>query len=130
MKRRELRKIAVQTLYQVAMAGTEWQKALSHLLDGKTSDPFLENVLHGVIKHLDVIDQRIADALTHWNLDRLSKVDHAILRLAVYELLFSQDTPPAVVINEAVELGKLFGSEKHGKFINGVLANINQQGAD
>lgn len=127
MRRRELRKIAVQTLYQVAMAGTEWKKALEHALNGKPSDPFLENHVQGVLNHLEEIDQCIAQALTHWNLDRLSKVDHAILRLAVYELLYAKESPPAVVINEAVELGKLFGSEKNGKFINGVLGRIARQ---
>lgn len=127
MKRRELRKIAVQTLYQVAMAGTDWKTALAHTLDGKSSDPYLEKVLEGVLTHWGEIDQQIQKALTNWNLERLSKVDHAILRLAVYELLFDGETPSAVVINEAVELGKLFGTEKNGKFINGVLAAIVRQ---
>ncbi len=127
MKRRELRKIAVQTLYQVALAGTDWKTALAHTLDGKSSDPYLEKALEGVLTHCAEIDEQIQKALTNWNLERLSKVDHAILRLAVYELLFDGETPSAVVINEAVELGKLFGSEKNGKFINGVLAAIVRQ---
>lgn len=127
MRRRELRKIAVQTLYQIAMAGTDWTKALEHTLNGRPSDAFLENNIKGVLEHLEAIDRSIEQALTHWSLDRLSKVDHAILRLAVYELLYAKESPPAVVINEAVELGKLFGTEKNGKFINGVLGKIARQ---
>lgn len=127
MKRRELRKIAVQTLYQVAVSGTDWKTALGYTLDDKPGDPYLEKVLEGTLTHCAEIDQHIQKTLTNWNLERLSKVDHAILRLAVYELLYDQETPPAVVINEAVELGKLFGTEKNGKFINGVLATIVRQ---
>ncbi|MDQ0337728.1 N utilization substance protein B [Caldalkalibacillus uzonensis] len=130
MKRRETRKMAVQTLYQVDIAKHDWRQALGNVVGSREPDPFLERLVSGVVEHVNEIDRLIEQALTHWSLERLSRVDHAILRLAVYELNYLQETPPAVVINEAVELGKAFGTEKNGKFINGVLAKIVQQGAE
>ncbi|GGK19066.1 transcription antitermination factor NusB [Caldalkalibacillus thermarum TA2.A1] len=130
MKRREARKIAVQTLYQVDIAKTDWRQALNNIVGDRHTDPFLEQLVSGAVEHLAEIDRRIEQAVSHWSLDRLSRVDHAILRLAVYELHYMQETPPAVVINEAVELGKAFGTEKNGKFINGVLGKVVKQGAE
>jgi len=62
--------------------------------------------------------------LTGWQVDRLSRVDRQVLRLAVYEMLYRQDVPPKVVINEAIELAKHFGRDENGKFVNGVLGRM------
>jgi transcription antitermination protein NusB len=76
-----------------------------------------------ILKNQDKIDTQIKSAATEWPIDKLNKIDLAILRLAVYELLTS-DTPPKVVIDEAVELAKEFGAESSPSFVNGVLGTI------
>jgi transcription antitermination protein NusB len=85
----------------------------------KTQDDKVSKILN----NRETIDEKIQKAATEWPLDKLNKIDLAILRLAVYELDF-EETPPKVVIDEAVELGKEFGSENSSSFINGVLGTI------
>lgn len=126
MKRREIRILAVQALYQLDMTGCTSEHALQSVLDGEQVDPFLQELVNGVLNHQQQIDVWIRQALDNWELERLSRVDRAILRLATYELTSGaeQQLPTAIVINEAVDLGKLFGTDENGKFINGVLSNI------
>ncbi len=130
MKRKEARRIATQTLYQVEMTGYDPDQALQNVLEDREPDSFLSQIVHGTVRHQEAVDQKIRNALANWRLERLSRVDRAILRLAVYEMLFTQDAAPAVIINEAVELGKYFGSEENGKFINGVLSEVHRQLSD
>ncbi len=77
-----------------------------------------------IIDNLPKIDNYIQEVAPEWPIDRLNKVDLAILRLAVYELLIERKTPPKVVIDEAVEMGKEYGSESTAKFVNGVLGAL------
>ena len=70
------------------------------------------------IEHIDVIIRKYSE---HWSVGRMSRVDRSILRMAVYELLFCEDIPPKVSLNEAIDLGKIYGSENSGAFINGIL---------
>ena len=77
-----------------------------------------------IIANLDKIDQKITESAPEWPLERVNKIDLAILRLAVYELLIQKTEPPKVIIDEAVELAKEFGAENSAAFINGVLGNI------
>ena len=77
-----------------------------------------------IIKNLKLIDPQISQAAPEWPIEKLNKIDLAILRLAVFELLVEKKEPPKVIIDEAVELAKEFGSEKSPKFINGALGNI------
>jgi len=88
---------------------------------------FTEILTRGVVTHLDRIDRVIAEASTNWSVERMAKVDLAILRLAVYELLFTPDTPSRVVINEAIEIGKRFGTGESSAFLNGILDRIAHQ---
>jgi N utilization substance protein B len=76
-----------------------------------------------ILRKTPKIDKKIAKAATEWPVDKLNKIDHAILRLAIYELE-NENTPPKVVIDEAVELAKEYGSESSASFVNGVLGNI------
>jgi len=85
---------------------------------------FVKSGFEGVIQNLDEIDSKIKEVLTDWDLNRLAAADLAILRLAVFELVFSEKTPPKVAINEAVELAKVYSSEDAPKFINGVLGGV------
>ena len=85
---------------------------------------FIDKIIDGVIAKQKEIDEKIITAAPEWPLEQISTIDKTVLRTAIYELLFSEDAPPKVVINEAVELGKTFGGENSSKFINGVLGTI------
>ena len=91
-------------------------------------DPaFIYNLIKGVESHLSKIDEIIRQTAPEWPLDQITVVDRNILRLGIYELMFAHEVPPKVAINEAVELGKAFGGESSGKFINGVLGTLYKQ---
>jgi len=83
-------------------------------------------IITGVVKHLLSIDKIIAKAAPEWPIDQITIVDRNILRIGLYELLYSnkEEVPPKVAINEAIELAKSFGGESSGKFINGVLGTV------
>ena len=85
---------------------------------------FINSTIKNVIENVDEADKLIVKAAPEWPLEQISTVDKTILRIAVYEILHSTEVPPKVAINEAVELGKTFGSENSSKFINGVLGTI------
>ncbi|MDT8443728.1 MAG: transcription antitermination factor NusB [Desulfuromonadales bacterium] len=88
---------------------------------------FAERLVCGVAENLERIDQEINSYSNNWALDRMARVDLAILRLAAYELIYCPDVPQNVVINEAIEIGKRFGTEETSSFINGVLDHLSQQ---
>ena len=88
---------------------------------------FAEVLICGVAEHLEAIDQAIGEFSTNWALDRMPRVDLALLRLSTYELLYSKDVPLNVVINESIEIGKRFGTEETPSFVNGVLDQISKR---
>lgn len=88
---------------------------------------FAEQLVCGVAENLEHIDREIRSYSTNWALDRMARVDLAILRLAAFELIYCPDVPHNVVINEAIEIGKRFGTEETPSFINGVLDHLSQQ---
>ena len=104
------------------------QKGLSHFKEHFSSkgerDPFLEEIVRGVLMHRQEIDRLIEHYSENWRLDRIAPIDHTILRIAIFELLYCDDIPPKVTLNEAVDLGKQYGSENSGRFINGILDRI------
>ncbi len=128
MKRRELRKYMIQILFQIDLAKTEPSEAFHSLLDEEevlANDLlFVQERVEGTQNHLSEIDALISKFLEGWTLTRLPYVDRAILRLAVYELLYTKDTSMKVILNEAVELAKVFGADESPKFINGVLGSL------
>ncbi|BBP90635.1 hypothetical protein BsIDN1_42530 [Bacillus safensis] len=77
-----------------------------------------------MLEQKDKLDDMISQHLVNWKLDRIANVDRAILRLSVYEMVYQEDIPVSVSMNEAIELAKLFGDDKAPKFVNGVLSNI------
>jgi len=87
---------------------------------------FAEDLVLGVAEHLETIDASIDEFSTNWALDRMARVDLSLLRLAVFELLYRPETPLNVVINEAIEIGKRFGTKETPAFINGVLDKISR----
>jgi len=90
----------------------------------KKSDPFFLRLVSGVMENKAEIDALIERFSKNWKIDRMSCVDRNVMRIAVYELLYCRDIPPKVSINEAVDVGKKFGSEESGAFINGIMDSI------
>ncbi|AOM82669.1 transcription antitermination factor NusB [Salisediminibacterium beveridgei] len=125
MKRRVARIKAVQALYQVEMTDEPIDSAINNVLqDNEVTDPYLESVVQGVVDHLDELDDVLQASMDNWAIDRLARVDRAILRIALYEIMYSDDVPVNVGINEAIEIARGFSSdEEAGKFVNGVLSN-------
>ncbi|MCK5061225.1 transcription antitermination factor NusB [Candidatus Parcubacteria bacterium] len=85
---------------------------------------FVHDVINGVLKYREAIDAYITKYATEWPLEQITIVDRNILRIGVYELIFNDEIPAKVAINEAIEIAKTFGSESSGKFVNGVLGAI------
>ena len=85
---------------------------------------FSEELVRGTLMHLDEIDQKIRQVAAHWKMERMASVDRNIMRFAVYEILYRNDIPPAVTINEALEIAKKYSSSEAASFINGLLDKI------
>ncbi len=127
MKRRTAREKALQALFQIDMSQADSSSAIEHVLDGAKHDNYLTELVNGVVRHQVQIDVMIKEYLENWKLERLATVDRNLLRLAVYELKFSdQEVPVNVVLDEAIEIAKVYGDEQSSKFINGVLSKIKQ----
>ena len=92
--------------------------------DDETTREFTMGLVSGVLSHLSEIDEMIKQCSTNWRIDRMATVDRNILRVAAFELQHMNDTPLKVVLNEAIELGKRYGSEDSGSFVNGVLDKV------
>lgn len=126
--RRLARVLALQTLFEVDSSGHPAAAVLDrHLeengLTGEGAD-FARALVTGVVGHPAELDDIIAAAAPNWPLDQMAKVDKNVLRLAIQELLFDTEVPLKAAINEAVELGKRFGSDSSSRFINGVLGTV------
>ncbi len=89
-----------------------------------TTIEFSKKIIRGTIQFHGEIDEAIVSQLEHWGLDRLSYVDRAILRFSTYSLLYQEDVPDTVVINEAIDVAKIFGNDDSYRFVNGVLDGI------
>ena len=128
MSRRKSRELALQVLYQIDITHLASQEAFTLFTQSfKTSEslrPFSIRLIEGVCKHKEEVDNLIQKHSEHWHLDRMSVVDRNILRIGIFEIIYCQDIPPKVTINEAVELAKKYGSEDSGAFVNGILDNI------
>ena len=127
--RRKAREIALQVLYSLNFVNTDAQHTLDlfwgNFAAQKTAKEFAAFLVQGTCEHKDELDKLIAGCSDNWSLGRMSRVDISILRLAVFEFLYCDDIPPKVTLNEAVDLGKTFGSENSGSFINGILDALN-----
>ena len=84
-------------------------------------------LIAGAIDHMDEIDDRIKENLTNWDFDRLNKVDLAILRMSIYSLLYQKDMHPSIVIDEAIDISKEFGSDDSFRFVNAILDSISKK---
>ncbi len=124
--------LAFQTVFSIEFNSSDQDDLLAlewldeqHLekFDEATLD-FARLLIKGTVEKLDEIDSAIRENLAHWNFDRISKVELAILRISVYSLLYQKSIPASVTINEAVDIAKEFGSDQSYKFINGVLDGV------
>jgi transcription antitermination protein NusB len=137
-KRRMAREMATQMLYQSELGDSSAEQVaaefdLGDYLRGGAADfptrralvdeafHYATDLVRGTLGHRDEIDELIRDQADNWRLERMPAVDRNILRLAIYELLYEDDTPDLVILDEAIELAKKFGSEQSGRFINGLL---------
>jgi len=123
--RRKAREIALQVLYQLDVSGTGPQEAVDlywkNFDSPEETKQFALHLVEGTWSHREKIDQMIGEFSQNWTISRMSRVDRSILRMAVFELLHCPDIPPKVTLNEAIDLGKDYGSENSGAFINGIL---------
>jgi len=126
--RRHSREMAIQVLYQVDMVQLDTGEAVrvfcEHFQAPESIRDFAVELINGVHQNREVIDTLLRRFSEHWRLERMPTVDRNILRLAVYELVYRPDIPAKVSINEAVDLGKKYGAEDSGSFINGILDSI------
>jgi N utilization substance protein B len=88
---------------------------------------FAQRLVHGVLGHRAFLDSVVTASAEHWRIERMAVVDRNVLRMGVYELVYETDTPPVVVIDEAIEVAKKFGSVESASFINGVLDDVRRR---
>ena len=149
MNRKKSRELIMKLLFEMSINREDFRSVLANLEEnlGKKNDSkendgaaevysenvdklksvdmeYVKRVVKGIEENKDSLDRKIEKYLRNWKLNRLSKVDAAILRICTYEFLYEQDIPEKVSINEAIELAKKYSSEKSAPFINGVLGNM------
>ncbi len=134
-KRRTAREMAVQMLYQLDLGGSPLPQVftsfdLAEFVGGRRQQraeqafAYAQQLVRGTLEHRDAIDELIRGQADNWRLERMPAVDRNILRLAVYEMMHERDVPKLVVVDEAIELAKKYGSEHSGKFVNGLLDGL------
>jgi len=129
--RRRAREFALQMLYQVEASATPMEEVVSSFWESHPAAPdvraFADRLARGTIASLPEIDAILRDSLENWRLERLAIVDRNVLRLAVYEFLHEAETPPIVVIDEAIEVARRFGGEDSSQFANGILDAVRKK---
>jgi transcription antitermination factor NusB len=127
-KRRRSRELAIKVLFHLEFSKDDPALAFDLICNNfgaaEEIKAFSKELVEGVCAHIKELDELLSKASQHWRLERIAKVDRTILRMALYELLYRDDIPPKVTINEAVDLGKKLSSEESGAFINGILDKI------
>ena len=122
------RESALQMLFAMEAGGGSAERVIAAFWRETPGDPegkdFADAAVRGVAGDLDKIDEVIRKASTNWRLERMARVDRNVLRLGAWELMHSRAVPRAVILDEAVELAKRFGSEESGAFVNGVLDRV------
>ncbi len=124
MNRHTAREKAFQVLFQLGINDNNPDKAVEEHLETVEVDAFLMSLVKGVTENKVALDDVISMNLENWTIDRIASVEKTILRIAILEINYIDDIPINVSINEAVELANMYGDEKSGKFVNGVLSKI------
>jgi transcription antitermination factor NusB len=132
-KRTQARELALQLMYQLDLRGDEILDEVNESLAPGAGDPemldFARELVHGCREKRAEIDRQIEEVAKNWQLKRMAAIDRNILRLATYELLYREDIPPLVTINEAIDIAKKFSTKNSGPFVNGILDNIRLRAA-
>jgi N utilization substance protein B len=133
-KRTRAREFALQILYQMDITHDDYEVSLGNFWETQNQEHindeirnFTSELIRGISDNLVKIDAKIAQYATNWQLKRMAVVDRNILRISCYELIFRNDIPPKVSINEAVELAKRYSDMEAGKFVNAILDKIKQE---
>jgi len=125
MRRRIVREKVVQALYAHEISGDPVEHVVRHVLAGlesnKTAHEFARSLVNETVRNTPEIDKVIKSKVANWDFSRIAILDRLILRMAICELLYFKEIPPKVTMNEAIELAKLFSTERSGQFVNGVL---------
>ncbi len=128
--RRKARILALHALYQSELTSTpvteKFQLLCENFEVNKKSIPYAQRLLDGISQHWDEINQLIQENAANWRLSRMAVIDRNILRIATYEMRYQEDVPAGVVIDEAIEVAKLYSTDEAAPFINGVLDSINK----
>ena len=128
--RRQARELAMQALFYMDMRKDASEEMLQNFCGcfcpSKKSKRFFMKLVNGVLGTKDQIDALVERFSQNWNISRMSCVDRNVMRIAVYEMLYCDDIPSKVSINEAVDIGKKFGSQESGAFINGIMDSIRE----
>lgn len=131
MNRHLSRTIVMQTIYEWDFRKDrdvmEIAKRNTEQYDAETDAEYIKKAIAGIVENINKIDPLLQQAAPDWPVGQIAVIDKTILRIAIYELIIDRQVPPKVVINEAVELAKTFGSDNSGKFINGVLGTLYRQ---
>lgn len=123
MNRKHAREKAFQALYQININKDLTADQVYSTIDEEVN-PYAKDLISGIMGRLKEIDEKIIEKLEKWSFDRIANVEKTLLRIAVYEMMYVDDVPNKVAINEAVELAKRYNEEQSGKFINGVLSKF------
>lgn len=128
IKRTEARELFMKLLFQMQIQneyGLEIkEKFIQEYIKEEEPLKYFNRLYHAAVDHLTEIDKRLEECSENWKLNRMSKVDLAVLRLSCAELLYIEDVPDSASINEAVELAKKYSNEDSGKFVNGILGKV------
>lgn len=128
MGRKLAREEAMKLLYQMDMNNDYSESSVKDFIENgelnREEKEYISSSAVTILKNLDTIDKNISQNIRGWKINRLAKVDLSILRIAIYELLYREDIPIEVCINEAIEIAKKYSTEESSKFINGMLGNF------
>jgi N utilization substance protein B len=123
-----LRQKAVQALYQIDVGKADESAAIEHVIEetslSSSDKEYLQKLVKGTFQEQMDIDRLLTENVQNWSMDRIGRVELNVLRLSIYELLNELDVDVATIVNEAVELAKVFSTEEAGRFVNGVLARV------
>jgi transcription antitermination factor NusB len=129
--RRQARECALEVLYRLDLVGDEPENTIAEILLRKNpseeAETYLRRLIDSELGNQQEVDTTLRKHLTRWRLERLTVLDRTILRLATAEILYFDDIPPKVSINEAVDIAKKYGDDEAGKFVNGVLDSVFQE---
>jgi len=126
--RREAREVVLKTLYRVEATGNTAEEAYNDVCMNWSRSPFDEvyaqRLLKGITTNVEGIDAILKDIVKNWDIERIAIIDRNILRIAICEVVYFDDIPPKVSMDEAIEIAKIYSTSDSGKFVNGILDKV------